>query len=161
MGKRVHGDPVGRLASRPPQELPGPLRIGRQEPLEEAKSEPAQLELALREQAIGQLEVAGRALAPRRLAKAPVDGGAQRPAHPVRRTEARSNPVLPFEVFRISQLGEAGRQGPTERVRIRGVLGQACPEPFGLGLVGRDKGDGPGGDRRVGRRSGRHLPLTC
>ena len=41
VGERVDGDPVAGLAGRAAQELPGPLGLGGERPLEEAEGEPA------------------------------------------------------------------------------------------------------------------------
>ena len=108
VGERVDGDPVARLAGRPAQELPAALRISGQEPVEQAEGEPAQLELAFVEEAVGQLEVARRPFRPGRLAEAAVDSRAERPAHAEGRPESGRDPLLALEVLGIGQPGEAG-----------------------------------------------------
>ena len=68
VGEAVDGDPVAGLAGRPAEELPGPLGVVDDEPLEEAEREPARLELGLAEQAVGDEQPAAtcaRAASPR------------------------------------------------------------------------------------------------
>ena len=126
MGQVVDRDPVGSLARTAAQELPGPLRLGRERPFEEREGEPARLEVLLAEQAIGDEQQRGRAVAARRLPETADDGREQRPADAVRRAEARRDDLLALEVLRIGQ----GRRGPSrraaaKRVGILEVVGQA------------------------------------
>ena len=82
------------LAGGPPEELPRPLGVVDDEPLEETEREPAGLELRLPEQAIGEKQPGRRPLArgsprgiPRWIASM------QRPAHAVGVADARSDPA--------------------------------------------------------------------
>ena len=152
--------PASRAARR--SELPGALGIVRQEPVEQAEGEPARLELGLREQAAGELEVTDGALAPRRRPEAALDGGGQRPAHPVGAPDARCDPLGPGPVVGIGQSAEPPREGRGERVGVADQLGQPRAERLRSRLAFGDQLDGTGGDRRatgglIAAGEGRHL----
>ena len=154
MGKGIDGDPVARLPGSPSKKLPGPLRIGRQEPVEEPEGEPARLEPGLIEQAVGELEVAGRPFSPGGLPKAAVDGGAERPADPVGGPEAWGDAMLAVEILGVGEGRKAPSQGSGKGIRICRQVGQAAPELDRRGLVLGDEGHGPRAD--LGRR---HHPV--
>ena len=108
MGQRVDRDPVAGLARGATEELPGPLRLDGERPLEEAEGEPAGLELSLPEQAIGKEQQRGRPVLLRRVAEAALDGGQERPADAVDGADAGRDPLLAGEVLRVGEAG-AGR----------------------------------------------------
>ena len=134
MGQRIDGDPVAGLAGGAAQQLPGPLGLGGEGPLEEAEGEPARLELALVEEAIGdeQERRGGRALRARcgsragrrraaaseRRGSAPIPGatrcwparysGSARSARPAVRAVAKPSGSL-------RELRQGRRRGPRPR----------------------------------------------
>ena len=143
--ERVDRDPVAGFASGAAEELPGPLGLDVERPLEEAEGEPARLELRLVEEPVGDEEERRRAHAAGRVAEAALDGSHQRPADAVDRADARARPAAgrrgtPGSARRCEPL----RQGRGEAVRVVGELGQGRAERLGGVAVGGHERDGVG-----------------
>ena len=132
--ERVDGDPVGGLPRRRAEELPGPLGLGVERPLEQAEREPARLDARARGAGgrRGRGAVDGRS---RRVAalEARADRDQQRPADAVGRPDAGRDAALALEVRRVGELVEArSRRLAAKRVRVVDVLGRAArAELFG------------------------------
>ena len=159
MRQVVDRDPVGSLAGTAAQELPCPLRLGRERPFQEREGEPASFEVLLAEQAIGDEQQRGRPVAAGRLPETADDGREQRPADTVRRAQARCHELLAREVLRIGQGGEALAESVGERIGILEVVGQLDTEGLGGRLVVGDERDGAGRRGACGPRGlahGRH-----
>jgi hypothetical protein len=125
VGQRVDGDPVARLARGAAQQLPGPLGLGGERPLEEAEGEPAGLELASRKRrSATNRSGVGRPCGA--LRKPRCDGGEQRPADAVDGADAGRDPLLAGEVVRVGEPASP-RSGRGEAVRVVAEVGEAVP----------------------------------
>ena len=146
MGERVDRDPVAGLAGRTAEELPRPLGLAVQRPLEQIEGEPPRLEMVLVEQPVGDEQEARRAVALGGVPEAAGHGRHQRPAHAVDGADAGRDPLLAFEVLGVGETLEAGRQGVRECVGVLDELCEVGAEGFGAGSVVGDEGDGSRGD---------------
>ena len=144
VGQRIDGDPVSGLARGAAHQLPGALGLGGEGPFEEAEGEPARFELALVEEAIGDEQEGrgGRAL--RGVAEPALDGGEQRPADAVDRSDPGRDALLTGQVLRVGEVGEACGQGRREAVGVVAELRQGGTEGLGRVAVRGDEGDGVG-----------------
>ena len=106
VGQRIDGDPVAGLAGGATHQLPGALGLGGQRPFEETEGEPARLELALVEEAIGDEQEGRRRRALRGVPEAALDGGEQRPADAVDGPDPGRDPLLPGQVLRVRERRE-------------------------------------------------------
>ena len=111
MGEAVDGDPVAGLAGGPAQELPGPLGLGGQRPLEQPEGEPARLEVVVAQQAVGDEQERPDGIAPRGAPEPARHGGQQRPANAVVGPRPGRHEVLAGLVLRVGQGREARRAG--------------------------------------------------
>ena len=153
MGQRVDGDPVAGLARGAAQELPGPLGLGGERPLEEAEGEPAGLELGSRKSRSA-TNSSGVGRSPRvALRKPRCDGGEERPADAVDGADARRDALLAGEVVGI---GERRRGRAVSAVaNASGSLMSSArrrAERLGRVAVCGDERDGAGGRLARGRR---------
>ena len=112
-----------------------------EQPIEEAEGEPALLERRLAEEAVGDGEPAGRAIAAGGLAEAALDGREQRPAHAVDGADAGRDALLAGQVLGIGEALEArsGAHPRTRRDRRSAPPGPA--EGLGAGSPLGDEGD--------------------
>ena len=117
-------------ASRAARRTSCQVRSGssRDRALEHAEGEPPRLERRLAEEAIGDEEPRARAIAPRRLAEAALDGLDQRPANADHVTDPGRDPALALEVLRVGERREALVQGAGEGFRVAGQLREAPAE---------------------------------
>ena len=114
-GRGVDGDPVAGLAGGPAQELPGPLGLVGEGPLEQPEGEPARLEVRLAEQAVGEEQEGRRALAAGRVPEAARDGRDERPADAVDGADARARRAAGPRGTR----GRRGRCSPRSRAAAK------------------------------------------
>ena len=154
VGERVDGDPVAGLAGGAAEELPGPLGLVGERPLEQAEGEPAGLELGLAEEAVGEEQERRRRGRP--WSRCGSRAGRPRAAASGRRGRRRSR-ARPA----AGRRGTPGRRGRA-RPRVRAVAkasgslassASEAPRASAGVAMGGDEGDGPGGHLAAGRAS--------
>ncbi len=139
-GEAVDGDPVTRLLARPPQELPGALRLLDERPVEEAEGEPTDLQLGFVEEAIREREQERGMVALRRRPEAASDRRLERRADTERRTYPWRDALLAGSVLVVGELRQPRSQGGHERLRILGDPAELAAEPLrARGAVGHER----------------------
>ena len=160
--QRIDGDPVAGLAGGAAQELPGPLGLGVERPLEEAEGEPARLELRLVEEAIGDEQERRRR--GRRASRCGTRAGRRPAAASGRRGPRRSRARRAAGRRGTSGSARAARPRVSAAAKPSGSLvksARAAPSASAGVAMGGHERDGVGGGLAPGRgRRSRGRPST-